>query len=255
MKVPLGFENNPVVEAKKLLRKTSHSIMLFVLILLSYSIPYPVNAETGQCKASGISYTAEFNKYKEDLSKRFIRNLPPGLNIENDLHVKFFLQSDGYIRDVRVVSSSGSEVVDMYCLDAIYSSSPLPKPPENRGPLPPPPLNRLVPPDWYGQGVYNFRFGKTGSSSIQQASSFKYRLIPFEVQYRYPGLFTSQELLAPENELDLSLTPRQLEILRFQWARFFEQTKSPTRLEVVEKSKQIVELRSKLFIWSLEISR
>lgn len=238
-----------------MLRKTSHSIMLFVFILLTHCIPYPVNAQTGLCKASGTSYTAEFSKYKEDLSKRFIRNLPTGLNIEKDLHVKFFLQSDGYIRDVRVVSSSGSEIVDMYCLDAIYSSSPLPKPPENRGPLPPPPLNRLVPPDWYGHGIYNLRFGKTGSSSVEQASSFKYRLIPFEVLYRYPGLFTSQELLDPENELNLSLTPRQLEILRFQWARFFEQKKSPTRLEVIEKSRQIVELRTKLFMWSLQICR
>lgn len=234
-------------------RKTIHFVGPFVFTLIFSCNLYPVSAETGHCKLSGIAFTAEFRRYKEDLSNRFIRNLPVGLSIEKDLYVKFFLQSDGYIRDARVVNSSGSAVVDMYCLDAVYSSSPLPKPPVNRGPLPTPPLNRLLPPDWYGQGIYSFRFGKTGTSSIEKPSSFKYKLIPFEVLYRYPGLFTSQELLEPKNELNLSLTPRQLEILRYQWARFFEQKKRPTRREVEEKSKQIVELRYKLFKWSQEI--
>lgn len=75
-------------------------------------------------------------KYLETIRKKIENNKKYPLsamnyNIEGRSGVKFNILIDGKLEDVKIIDSSGSEILDQAALDSVYSSAPFPPIPPN----------------------------------------------------------------------------------------------------------------------------
>jgi hypothetical protein len=144
-------------------------------------------------------------------------------------------------------SSRADKDAELTCIDAIYSASPLPPPPAVRAPLPPPPMGGLLPPDYLGRGMYSFTFPaqikkrSPKSKSVISPNHFEYLLIPREILFRYPGLFTASEIESESNKLKIhsNSLPDFLDNARYQWAQFYNQQPHATKSEILQRTKLI----------------
>lgn len=181
--------------------------------------------------------TQDFLKYEATIKRLFDRNIDNALLIEKPVTVSFFLTPDGFVYNVSVDKSSGNAQVDCACLDAVCSASPLPAPPELRLVQPPVPAGgHLVPPKYYSTGTQFFYFPEKTSGKLNIAS---YKIIPAEVTFRYPGLFTSKDLDAESNLITPYPTASLINDTRFQWAKFFQSHKTATKNDVQNLAQDI----------------
>ncbi len=236
---------------------------LLTLSLISTGIfsTGPVRSLELKEACAGADLPTNFSAYRKNMLDRFEDNLPLNTPVPKEPVIRFFLTNDGFIRDLSLQKSSGRRATDLACIDAILCSSPLPPPPLLRTALPPPPLNELLPPDSYGWGIYKFSFekrkaakmvrvytnadGKVRSMKVLEgdnAAKFHFKIIPNEVQYRYPGLFTSKELSSTSNLFPIKTpTASHLEDARFQWAVFYKNHPSASKEEVTRRGREIIE--------------
>ncbi len=181
----------------------------------------------------------DFVKYMDQMRDSFYRNL--STPVTRDVTIRFFLTSDGVIRDVLIQNSCGDKNVDLSCVDAAYCASPLAAPPYWRIPLPPAPQSGLLPPDAAGSGIYTFTFTQDKNASLNPTKEFDYLLIPKEVLFRYPGIFTSNELDGKSNKLQIVPTLGILENSRFQWVKFYKNNQHPSKEDIIHWSNEIAD--------------
>ena len=211
----------------------------------------PIEPECFACPIAGDS----FDNYVHEMEQRFHRNLPPSLSLEHDVTIKFFLKADGVMRDARVPKSSSADTnVEMACIDAAYCASPLPAPPVVRGPLPAPPMEMLLPPDFFGTGLYTYTFSARPAGRGTQHTAaipryYGHLVIPREILFRYPQQFTSAELEADSNKMRAAQTPSSdfLDKARFQWGLFYRLKPNATRTEIRQHAKLITQVYSTLW--------
>lgn len=216
--------------------QTKFTAISILVILLSFVRP---------CLAMlpAEEQTVEFQKYHTVLKQMVDRNLSQSVLRQKPVTIRFFLTSDGFIYDVTVYKSSGDSTVDLACIDAVCSASPLPAPPELR--LAPPTVERggkLIPPRYFSTGIHYFYFPqnyfplRTPQKLVEPLS---FRVIPNEVIYRYPGLFSAEELASKSNQVIPYPKETIVEDTRFQWARFFQAHKTATKSDIADLAKNI----------------
>ena len=183
----------------------------------------------------------EVTSYLDDMRHRFYRNLSTTLS-SKDVSLTFFLTEKGLVRDARISKSSGNKGIDSACLDAVYCASPLPAPPTLRTYLKAPPEAMLYAPNEYGEGVYSFTFRKSKSNQMAKTPTkqgFEFRLIPKEVEFRYPGLFTEAELNSDTNKIQVDADSNLLESMRIPWSLQYRLPNLPTKADLVSLSRNI----------------
>ena len=203
--------------------KLKNAQSIWLAIAVSFYGAIPCLSQT-HCKVAE-GHNPAFVEYLQQMKERFCRNLSV-TEIPRDVTIRFFLTAMGHIKDISVMKSSGDPTVDLACIDAAYCASPIPPPPVIKTFLRPPPEAWLYEPSELGEGVYTFTFPKhlEGSTNDKDdhtgavGSSYKLPLIPSEVQFRYPGMFTVEELKSPNNYISVNADPYLLECVRSPWS-------------------------------------
>lgn len=218
------------------------------LFIAFYSLTAAANDSSGDTKRVLISQACsppgpnpDFIRFRNDMEEQFRRNLPPGFCLSKDVSIRFFVTPDGLVRNVFVLKSSGDKNADLACVQAAYFGSPLPHPPEITQPLPPPPAGKFLGPEFFGSRTYTYTFSKTASA--KKSKDIDYFVIPMEMKFRYPGLFSSAELAPPDNAMKLStktVTPDVFEACQLQWENFYKNNPKPSKQQIQEWSREVV---------------
>ena len=183
----------------------------------------------------------------EQLSGRLFTDLPHPLSEKGIAAVQFFVTESGHVIFPKISQSSGDLSIDFAVLESICALSPLSDlPAELTGKFELPAIEIRI--DSKKASFVNPAFCKLVGLSSKEV--FAYHKIPLSVLYRYPGLFTDQELRAAENlellenderdaESDFEMSKHRLFAHYESWSAFFSRNKVASRDKIVEFSKGI----------------
>jgi hypothetical protein len=82
---------------------------------------------------------------------------------------------------------------------------------------------------------------KTQHNSEIKTQGYELQLIPNEVLYRYPGLFTIDELASSNNHVLVKADPYFLECVRNPWSLRYTILDTPLKKDLFSLSKSIVD--------------
>ena len=191
---------------------------------------------------------AGFEGYQRQVQQICNQNRRCYFPLKKPVRIHCFVTEAGVVRDPQIVLSSGMYSHDLSCIDALLCSSPLSAPPRFRRPLPPPGFPSIDV-DSLSAGPIEVDFPPDNEIQYRTKEWLDEKhlpipLIPWTITEQCPKSFSIKELSEDRNFFEPDPTGTELSVetlirLRYPWTEFFQNHKSATRQEILDRLNDI----------------